>query len=353
MAFDWKWQQPSGMSLQDEQRLAMQGYKPNTVQMNGYEPSRAPDVVPPPPPQNYGMGGEGAIERGRMYGANNYGQGMAYQDNIKSLQEEYLRNVARISEIESEIANVKNEITAGKRSRNELDMALAANRARIGDIGNSLAHQQAINTREYQQYLRQLEQNKENQSKVPQLEQAVIDAYTELAWAEGEKQQQIAQFKVDKALEAYKKGTGKEYVNPFEAKKGGAKAGDTAQNLEMAWGKYTASFDKNKRPTKAAVAEFLKDAEGLPYSAELQSKIDEARNAKTQESASADSAKLAKKQQEAVDEIAGDIDSFKLSKGNGSYTATAKNGQSVSVTANEDGKTATIRCGKKSKVVNL
>lgn len=388
MAFEWKWQPTLDEELSLRAKAAMDGYRPlsnpsNTYgmvygngagpsvaqvasngmsgyaspagSMVGYVPSRAPDTVPQPAAveQNFGQGGEGAIERGQMSGANNYGQGMAYTQNIQALQEEYLRNAYRIAELEQQIANKKNEISAGIKSRNELDMQLAANRARIGDMGNSLAHQQAINTREYQQYLRDLEKSKEGQSKESQLERDVIDAYTELAWADNEKQQQVAQFKVDKALEAYKKATGKDYANPFAVDTGSAKPGQKANTLEKAWAKYTASFDKNGNPTQAAIDEWNKDKQGLPFSAELQEKDNQVSKATSQEKAKNDAGKLAKKQQDAVDEIAANIDSYKLNKNNGSYTETATNGQSVTVTKNSNGKAATVRCGKKSKVVDL
>lgn len=383
MAFEWKWQ-PTPINLRpydDRSKAAssaMQGYVPNDANiavigspqaiaqsnMTGYVPSDE-DVSPKPLPgismsnvqpittaSGQQLGGEGGYERSA---GGNYGRGMEYiqQQNIQALQEEYLRNAYRIAELEQKIANKKNEISAGIKSRNELDLQLAANRARIGDMGNSLAHQQAINTREYQQYLRDLEKSKEGQGKESQLERDVIDAYTELAWADNEKQQQVAQFKVDRALEAYKKATGKDYANPFAVDTGSAKPGQKANTLEKAWAKYTASFDKKGNPTQAAIDEWNKDKQGLPFSTELQEKDNQVSKATSQEKAKEDADKLAKKQQDAVDEIADNIDNYKLNKNNGSYTETAANGQSVTVTKNANGKSATVRCGKKSKVVDL
>lgn len=181
MAFEWKWQPTLDEELSRKARASMEGYRPlsnpsNTYamaygngsgptlaqiaandmagyaspagSMMGYVPSRSPDVVAQPADPNYGQGGEGAIERGRMFGANNYGQGMAYWEKMKEqedLRAELAQNEQRIAQIKLEIAQLKGE--AG-REWDALDMQLAANRANAGDIGNAIAHQNRIITRQ-------------------------------------------------------------------------------------------------------------------------------------------------------------------------------------------------------------
>jgi len=181
MAFEWKWQPTLDEELSRKARASMEGYRPlsnpsNTYamiygngsgptvaqvasngmagyaspagSMMGYAPSRAPDVVAQPADPSFGQGGEGAIERGRMFGANNYGQGMAYWQKMQEqedLRAEYAQNEQRIAQIKMEIQQLKGQ---SSKSMDALDMRLAANRARIGDMGNAIAHQNRIITRQ-------------------------------------------------------------------------------------------------------------------------------------------------------------------------------------------------------------
>ena len=341
MAFEWKWQPTLDEELSLRAKAQMEGYRPlsnpsnnygmilgngagptpaqiaaaqmagygnPSSSMAGYVPSRTPDAVPAPvvQPQSFGLGGEGGRQRGagdrNTENRANYGLGQAYTDNLQALQDEYNRNEARIAEIESKIASLKGQISDNAKRRDALDMALAANRAGIGDIGNSIAHQNAIETRKQQEFTRKLElaRTKGNASDA---EKAVIDAYTELAYAPDEKTQALAQFKVNQALEKYQKATGKPYgANPLDTPLGGAKAGDVATTLERAQGKFSASFDKNGRPTAAAKAEALKDAEGLPYTKDLQEWIDKVRNTGTQEEHAGKVATIKKKKKKAIEQ---------------------------------------------------
>lgn len=222
------------------------------------------------------------------------------QERILALQDEYNRNEARIAEIESKIASIKGQISASAKRRDALDMQLAANRAGIGDIANAIAHQNAIDTRKQQEFTRKLELARQNGT-ASDAKKAVIDAYTELAYAPDEKTQALAQFKVDQALEKYKKATGKDFgVNPLDTPLGSAKSGDKATTLERAWAKYTASFDKNGRPTQAAIDEWNKDKRGLTFTAELQEKDNQVRNATSQEKHAGKVATIKKKKKEAV-----------------------------------------------------
>lgn len=387
MAFEWKWQPTLDEELSRAAKAKMEGYRPlsnpsnnygmilgngsgptvaqvaaaqmagygsPTSNMAGYTPSRSPDAVNAPVQDapSYGVGGEGGQQRGVMMGANNYGQGQAYTDKIVALQDEYNRNEARIAEIESKIASLKGQISANSKRRDILDMQLAANRAGIGDIGNSIAHQNAIENRKQQEFTRKLELARQKGTE-SEAEKAVIDAYTELAYAPDEKTQAIAQFKVNQALEKYQKATGKPFgANPLQTNFGGAKAGDIATTLERAQGKFSASFDKYGRPTNAAKEEALKDAEGLPYTKELQEWIDKVRNTETQEERAGKDAKVSKENQAAVDEVANSpkgLDLYTLEK-KGSYTKTVGK---KTVTVTKEGEYAIIKCGNQSKKVKL
>ena len=346
MANDFKFNW-GGPTLQEIGAAYMQGYRP-LQNMDGYVPSRAPDAVAAPVVANQPVmqGGEGGQQRGVMWGANNYGQGQAYTDKIAALQDEYNRNEARIAEIESKIASIKGQISDNAKRRDALDMQLAANRAGIGDIANAIAHQNAIDTRKQQEFTRKLELARQK-GNVSDAEKAVIDAYTELAYAPDEKTQALAQFKVNQALEKYQKATGKPYgANPLDTPLGGAKAGDNATTLERAQGKFSASFDKYGRPTAAAKAEALKDAEGLPYTKELQEWIDKVRNSETQEERAGKDAKVSKANQAAVDEAAKQFSGFDMKEGE-SKDWTASNKKTVTI--KKSGGKLTFTCGKAVK----
>ena len=170
MAFEWKWQ-PTPLNLKpvdDRSKAAsvsMQGYVPNEANiavvgspqaiaqsnMEGYVPymaNYATTNVQGAPVAGVGgnvIGGEGGVYRA-PYG--NYGQGMAYWEKIKEqddLRAELAKNEQRIAQIKLEIAQLKGE---SGREWDALDMQLAANRANAGDIGNAIAHQNRIITRQ-------------------------------------------------------------------------------------------------------------------------------------------------------------------------------------------------------------
>lgn len=69
----------------------------------------------------------------------------ANEANLSGLQEELSRNEARIAEITSEIA----QLESGFMDDDQLDTALAVNRANIGDMAGSQYHQGRISNRAY------------------------------------------------------------------------------------------------------------------------------------------------------------------------------------------------------------
>lgn len=170
MAFEWKWQPtPLNLKTVDDRSkaasVAMQGYVPNEANiavvgspqaiaqsnMEGYVPymaNYATTNVQGAPVAGVGgnvIGGEGGAYRS-PYG--NYGQGIAYWEKIKEqddLRAELAKNEQRIAQIKLAIAQLKGE---SGREWDALDMQLAANRANAGDIGNAIAHQNRIITRQ-------------------------------------------------------------------------------------------------------------------------------------------------------------------------------------------------------------
>lgn len=360
MAFEWNWQpKPIETRLKDARSIAaakaMEGYIPREAdqfayaptptvlaqeQMAGYVPFGA-NYNPQGVPTNNLPDTQPAYPGRAPQQFDNLGQGVIYQQQAMALKQEYAENEKRIAEIEQRIATLKGQVTGAGKELDNLDMQLAANRAGIGDVGNALAHQNRIITRQQMQNAKELDAKRDANANKETLEKELIDAYRELAWAETEQQQKVAQYNVDRLTEKYKNKYG-EFPSPFATPKG--------RNLETVWGAYTNTFDKNGRPTDAAKEQFLKDAEGLPYSGALQEKIDQVRNATTQEDAADSGRKAAKAQQEAIDSITRDDINWMDLKPNSSYTVPYKK---VTITiTNLGGGKVRVQCGKKYKEIS-
>ena len=154
MSFEWKFRggptrtdvmTPEYM-LGEEQRRAMQGYRPSpSGSMEGYNPMVGPEnwvggVAGYYPGSGQAQGGEGGNYRS--------GEAMGSGDRTQALLDEYNRNKTRIAEIKTRIAELEaSDRKALNAKYDELDMNLAANRAAIGDLGNSQVHQGRILTR--------------------------------------------------------------------------------------------------------------------------------------------------------------------------------------------------------------
>lgn len=70
-------------------------------------------------------------------------QGQATYAGVTALQQELSRNEAEIAQLKQELSKLNAEIG----DQDAVDRALAANRARVGDLGTSRAHQQDIQNR--------------------------------------------------------------------------------------------------------------------------------------------------------------------------------------------------------------
>lgn len=211
--------------------------------------------------------------------------GQATSAGVFALQQELTKNEAEIASLKEELAKLNAEVG----DQDAIDRKLAANRAKIGDIANSRAHQQDIQNRlQWRWQNKQLAgtKAKESETEIKNVKEKIIDAYREIAYAQDEKSRQVAEYNLQERLDEYKKLTGKDYTgNPFETQKGTPNAGQEAKTLEMARAKYQKSFDKKGRPTKAALDEYLMDMEGLPFSQELMDEYTKAKKTVTQEGA--------------------------------------------------------------------
>lgn len=326
---DFRWRTPGGPGLSQEAANSMAGYVPNRG-MSGYHPN-APYQAQQPgmnnTPQNFEAQAQGAM-----------------MSQFDALRSELASNTARIAELRQQAAQIEGQIKGAGTERDALDMKLAANRASIGDIGSALSHQNNIYTRAQQERANELEKARQGKTEVKAVEEKLEDAFMQRAWAENGEQKQAADMKITRLKEEYKALTGKDYTADVVTNTGAPKAGTRADTLETAYGKYSNSKDRFGHPTQAAVDEFLKDAEGLPYNQKLQEKIDEVRNVTTQEKAKAAAKKRRRLENAAIEEAMSNYSSFELAD-KGSYTYTASNGKRVTVTRSGDGKIL-YECGK-------
>lgn len=131
-------------------------------------------------------------------------------------QEEIAQNNARIAELKQKLATLEGS-TAG----NSLDMRLAANRARIGDMGNAQQHLGRIETRNQWEQTKALQQKLQAANRISdaeyqyaQLDSAVRTAMTELAYADPNNTRAIKQLK-DNLRAAEEKRDAFVKKNPF------------------------------------------------------------------------------------------------------------------------------------------
>lgn len=394
MAFEWKWQPTLDEELSRKARASMEGYRPlsnpsNTFAMaygngagptvaqlaangmvgytspsnamNGYVPSRTPDAVAQPADPaapSFGQGGAGGAERARMWGANNYGQGMAYTERMQAIEDlkaEYAENESRIQELKMEIVKLQGE--AG-RAMDDLDMRLAANRANAGDIASAMAHQNRITTR---QQIAAANGGKTAEDKIAEdLVASFID--TESAMMMGDNSQRpgfqnklnFIQYQIDKNPKA------KQLLAKF-------RGSTVAPQIEQprSFQDFT-NYVSDKRtgnafnPTKKNGLTKADKEDIAEYWYSLPREVRDANKEEFNKIIGEDDIEtiqgrgkaLAAKQQSAIAEAMQHLDTMKLDAGE-SYTHNASNGQSVTVKPSTMGakgkRTAILSCGKQSK----
>ena len=131
-------------------------------------------------------------------------------------QEEIAQNNARIAELKQKLATLE-----GSTSGNALDMRLAANRARIGDMGNAQQHLGRIETRNQWEQTKLAAEKQRLANRISdaeyqyaQLDSAVRTAMTELAYADPSNTRAIKQLK-DNLRAAEEKRDAFVQKNPF------------------------------------------------------------------------------------------------------------------------------------------
>lgn len=268
---------------------------------------------------------------------------------VIAIQQEIAQNEAEISKLKTELS----QLTAQYGDADAMDRMLAANRARIGDMGNSLAHQQAINNRFQFQW-----SNKDkvkNQAKA--VEKDIVDAYREIAFASDEQSRQVANYNLQTKLKEYKDLTGKDYTgNPFKDSPTGLPGSEAkSKTLETAYAKLQQSFDKNGHPSKAAVDRFLNEISGLPFSQALSDKVAEVKKLTTQESANEKNAKAVDRAKKAIANVKTKFSAEDLVGINAIKKFPAENGEEVTAKLLEyfpDGKKKVeFKVGKQREVV--
>lgn len=156
MAFEWNWKgsQNAYDAYKTAEDLASQRYWANRDYIDAQNQAIADQYA--------AQGVRGVANPAPVYAQPNLGQAQyAYQQALANAPEAYAaqqaqaqqdalraelaQNEQRIAQIKLEIAQLKGE---SGRAWDALDMQLAANRANAGDIGNAIAHQNRIVTRQ-------------------------------------------------------------------------------------------------------------------------------------------------------------------------------------------------------------
>lgn len=266
-------------------------------------------------------------------------QAQAQQDALRA---ELAQNEQRIAEIKLEIQRLKGQ---SSQYMDALDMRLAANRARIGDMGNALAHQNRIITR---QQLANAKSGSNTSKDLEDIEDKIINAYREYAFAENDEQKQVAQYDINRFKDQYKQKTGKDFSgNPFSIELGTPTNADT---FAKAKAKLDASKDKNGRYTESAWKTFQEDIKNVPWSQVDHGYVNDMKKVGTQEDAAKAGAKKLAKQKAALAEATKNIRKTDLDK-SGSYDYTATNGETVNVKRSSFGK-AVFNIGKLTETVD-
>ena len=255
--------------------------------------------------------------------ANSHGQ--ATNAGVLAIQKEIADNEAEISKLKTELS----ELTAKYGDMDAMDRMLAANRARIGDLGNSLAHQQAINNR----FQFQWSKRDEKKNKANALEKEIVDAYREYAYATDLPSKQVAEYNIKKKLEEYKELTGKEYDgNPFaNVKLGVPGISDKVVTADELKQRFLAQYDpETKSYPQSAIDQLKHDAKGVITSEDLMNFINDEQSKKSSEQIKTERAKASKRANEAINEHK--IVMSKLKGVDSSYKFTASNGERGTVT---------------------
>lgn len=243
---------------------------------------------------------------------------------VIAIQQEIAQNEAEISKLKTELS----QLTAQYGDADAMDRMLAANRARIGDMGNSLAHQQAINNRFQFQWANK--DKVKNQAKA--VEKDIVDAYREYAYAEDLKSKQVAAYNIKTKLDEYKELTGKDYAgNPFaNAKLGIPGVNDEVTTMDELKKRFLAQYDpKTKSYPQSAIDQLMRDAKDINMTEDALKFINEERSKKSTEQINKDNAKQVKRQKAAIDDVESRMDPIDLPTEKSKKDYKGENGEPV------------------------
>lgn len=271
-------------------------------------------------------------------------QPQTQQQSRAALENELRMNEAKINEL-------KAKLNSNRATADGIDRQLAANRAGIGDIASSQAHQRAIDERAYRNAMaanaaatsaaNAVSAKQERVRKlVEDLEQAYIDK--DLIAPTGSAS---VQNKINRLEKEYKELTGDDYVyTGAENKKGQVEGGAEVADVTSVKSKLAGMKDKLGVINNEQKAELLKDIEKVPLSQESVDLFNEIKGMKTSEDLKDDDSKARAKEKAAIYSVKGSVSAYKLGKG--ATTVKAKNGLTVNV--ERSGGVTTYTCGKTS-----
>lgn len=307
------------------QRADMQGYAP-APDMTGYRPTFGgrqvnPGFVPATQPQ-----------------LQQYQEHTGYDNSIQALQDEYSRNSARIAEIEQELRTIA---VSDRNAVNDLDLALAQNRAGIGDIGNAQMHLNRIDNRAAALAGKTANTDTDRIAAEDEIDRLYIQR------ADASPSQQVY---IDRAIArkeaAYQKLYGNPYGGKLEVPTGAQAASDvtTFQGYDDVLQQELKANGNNGRLSKAQIAKLDAILGTLPRGEERNSRKKALDAVVSNEKHSEDAAKQKAKEKAAISEVKKSVTGWDLKETGASKSVTAKNGLAVTVTRMSDG-SVQYKCG--------
>lgn len=300
------------------QQAGMQGYAP-APDMQGYQPTFGgrqvnPGFVPATQPQ-----------------LQQYQEHTAYDNSVQALQDEYNRNNARIAEIEQELRTIA---ASDRKALDDLDLALAQNRAGIGDLGNAQMHLSRIDQRRAVDLGKSGNANTDRNAAEDEIDRLYIQR------GEASPSQQVY---IDRAIArkeaAYQKLYGKPYGGKLEVPTGaqGADNVTTFQGYDDVLQQELNANGNNGRLSKAQISRLNAILDKLPSGNERNERKKALDAVVSNEKHSENVSKQKTKEKEAIAEVKKSVTGWDLKETGASKSVPAKNGLTVTVTRMSDG----------------
>ena len=358
----WNWKPtPIDLKLKDgRSRVAagqMAGYRPFEAdpshfeatpqilaqeQMQGYTPALAGYSLPNSPVQPQEMQGGVRLPWDAAQGLN---KGWIYTQQQEqaakeqqALKDEYERNNARIAEIEQELKSIA---TSDRKALDDIDLALAQNRADIGDIGNAYLHLNRIDQRRAVDLGKNANADTDRNAAEDEIDMLYIQR------GDASPAQQVY---IDRAIArkeaAYQKLYGKPYGGKLEVPTGAQAASEvtTFQGYDDVLQQELQANGGNGRLSKAQISKLNAILDKLPSGNERNERKKALDAVKSNEKHDADVAKQKTKEKAAIAEVKPDNTGWDLVETGASKNVPAKNGLTVTVTRMSDG-SIQYKCG--------